>query len=62
MKQLIVGIAFLGIIGSLASALFFMMRGEKPGETDDTKRAGLPPSRRRCPAVEAVIIFLGRTS
>ncbi|MET4579386.1 twin transmembrane helix small protein [Ottowia thiooxydans] len=40
MKQLIVGLAFIGIIGSLASALFFMMRGEKPGETDDTKRAG----------------------
>lgn len=39
MKQLLVGIAFIGILGSLASALFFMMRGGKPGEADDPKRA-----------------------
>ncbi|MGB3067555.1 MAG: twin transmembrane helix small protein [Ottowia sp.] len=39
MKQLLVGIAFIGIIGSLASALFFMMRGSKPGEGNDPKRA-----------------------
>lgn len=39
MKQILVGLAFLGIIGSLASALFYMMRGSKPGETDDSDRA-----------------------
>lgn len=39
MKHLLVGLAFAGIIGSLASALFFMMRGSKPGETDDPERA-----------------------
>lgn len=39
MKQLLVGLAFVGIIGSLASALVFMMRGNKPGETDDPERA-----------------------
>ena len=39
MKQLLVGLAFVGIIGSLASALFFMMRGNKPGQADDPKRA-----------------------
>ena len=40
MKQVLVGIAFLGILGSLASALFFMMKGSKPGQPDDPKRAG----------------------
>lgn len=40
MKQILVGLAFVGIIGSLASALFFMMQGGKPGEADDPKRAG----------------------
>lgn len=39
MKQILVGLAFVGIIGSLASALVFMMRPPKPGETSDP-RAG----------------------
>lgn len=39
MKQLLVGLAFVGILGSLASALFFMMKRDKPGEPDDPKRA-----------------------
>jgi hypothetical protein len=40
MKQLLVGLAFVGIIGSLGSALFFMMRGGKPGpDNDDPHRA-----------------------
>lgn len=40
MKQVLVGIAFLGILGSLASALFFMMKGGKPGQPDAPQRAG----------------------
>lgn len=40
MKQLLVGLAFVGIIGSLAGALVFMMKPGKPGEADDPKRAG----------------------
>ena len=39
MKQVLIGVAFIGIIASLASALFFMMKGGKPGQTDDPKRA-----------------------
>ena len=39
MKQVLIGVAFIGIIGSLASALFFMMKGGKPGQPDDPKRA-----------------------
>ncbi|WP_028602617.1 twin transmembrane helix small protein [Ottowia thiooxydans] len=40
MKQIIVGLAFAGIVGSMVSALIFMMRGDKSGEDDDSKRAG----------------------
>ena len=39
MKQWLVGIAFLGILGSLASALFFMMKQGKPGDAPDARRA-----------------------
>jgi len=39
MKQLLVSLAFLGILGSLASALVYMMRGSKPGQQDDPERA-----------------------
>ena len=39
MKQLLVGLAFVGIIASLASAGVYMMRRDKPGEQDDRKRA-----------------------
>lgn len=39
MKQILVGIAFLGILGSLGSALFYMMRSDKPGEKSDPARA-----------------------
>ncbi|MCA0327133.1 MAG: twin transmembrane helix small protein [Proteobacteria bacterium] len=39
MKQVLVGLAFLGIIGSLASALVFMMQRGQTDETDDTRRA-----------------------
>lgn len=41
MKQLLVAIAFVGIIGSLASALLFMMKGGRPqaDEADDPRRA-----------------------
>lgn len=39
MKQVLIGLAFVGILGSLASALFFMMKKDKPGEPDDPKRA-----------------------
>ena len=40
MKQLLVGLAFVGIIGSLASALLLMLKPTKPGEADDPLRAG----------------------
>ena len=40
MKQWLVGIAFIGILGSLASALFFMMRHGRPGDAPDPRRAG----------------------
>ena len=33
-------VAFVLIIGSLASALFFMMRGGKPGDSADGQDAG----------------------
>lgn len=39
MKQLLIGLAFVGIVGSLASALFFMMKKDRPGQPDDPKRA-----------------------
>lgn len=42
MKQLLIGLAFLGIVASLASALVYMMRNGKPGErgeADDARRA-----------------------
>lgn len=39
MKQILVGLAFLGILGSLVSALVYMMRSDKPGEQNDPKRA-----------------------
>ena len=39
MKQALIGLAFVGILGSLASALFFMMKKDKPGQPDDPKRA-----------------------
>lgn len=39
MKQVLIGVAFIGIIASLASALFFMMKGGQPGQQDDPKRA-----------------------
>lgn len=40
MKQLLIGLAFAGIIGSLASALVIMMKPGRQGETDDPRRAG----------------------
>lgn len=40
MTKILVGLAFLGILGSLASALFFMMKHGRPGEADDPERAG----------------------
>lgn len=39
MKQMLVGFAFLGILGSLASALFFMLKHGKPGDAPDAQRA-----------------------
>ena len=39
MKQVLIGVAFIGNIASLASALFFMMKGGQPGQPDDPKRA-----------------------
>lgn len=39
MKQILVGMAFVGIIGSLALAMFFMLRPGKPGEADEPHRA-----------------------
>ena len=39
MNQALIGLAFVGILGSLASALFFMMKKDKPGQPDDPKRA-----------------------
>lgn len=39
MKQLLVGLAFVGILASLASALVFMMRGDGEGEGSDSRRA-----------------------
>ncbi|MFT3779645.1 MAG: twin transmembrane helix small protein [Ottowia sp.] len=40
MKGILVGLAFVGIIGSLASALVFMMRRDDPSGRDDPRRAG----------------------
>ncbi len=40
MKQALVGLAFFGILASLASALFFMLKQSKPGDKPDTQRAG----------------------
>lgn len=40
MKQILVGLAFVGILGSLASALMFMMRRGPPGEAGDARSAG----------------------
>jgi hypothetical protein len=36
--KILVAIAFLGILASLASALFFMMRSGKGEDKDDTRR------------------------
>lgn len=36
--KILIAIAFLAIIGSLASALFFMMRGGKDASKDDRRR------------------------
>ena len=40
MKQVLIGLAFVGILGSLASALFFMMKPGKPSAAPDARRAG----------------------
>ncbi len=40
MMKLLVGLAFIGIIGSLASALVIMMKPGKRGEAEDPRRAG----------------------
>lgn len=40
MMKLLVGLAFIGIIGSLASALVIMMKPGRQGEADDPRRAG----------------------
>jgi hypothetical protein len=40
MKQALVGLAFFGILGCLASALFFMLKHGKPGDKPDAQRAG----------------------
>lgn len=37
--KILVALAFLAILASLGSALFFMLRGDHPGE-DDRKRSG----------------------
>ncbi|HVZ44544.1 MAG TPA: twin transmembrane helix small protein [Ramlibacter sp.] len=39
MKYVLVGFAFIAIIGSLATALFFMLRGEKEGS--DKKKGNM---------------------
>ncbi|MDO5623277.1 MAG: twin transmembrane helix small protein [Pseudomonadota bacterium] len=39
MKNVLIGLAFAGIVGSLASALVFMMKGGQPGEGDEAARA-----------------------
>lgn len=39
MTQVLVAAAFVGILGSLASALFFMMKHGRSGEADDPLRA-----------------------
>ena len=39
MKQVLVGLAFVGIIGSMVSALVFMMRRDPPGQHQDPRRA-----------------------
>ena len=40
MKQVLFALAFAGILGSLASALVFMLRGDPQGEATDSRRAG----------------------
>ncbi len=40
MKQILVGLAFVGIIGSLASALAFMLKRDDASGKDDPHRAG----------------------
>ena len=39
MKQVLFALAFAGILGSLASALVFMLKRDKPGEKPDVERA-----------------------
>ena len=39
MKQVLFALAFAGILGSLASALVFMLKRDKPGENPDAERA-----------------------
>ena len=39
MKQVLFALAFAGILGSLASALVFMFKRDKPGEKPDAERA-----------------------
>ena len=39
MKQVLFALAFAGILGSLASALVFMLKRDKPGEKPDAERA-----------------------
>ena len=39
MKQALVALAFFGILASLASALFFMLKHGKPGDKPDAQRA-----------------------
>ena len=39
MKQVLFALAFAGILGSLASALVFMPKRDKPGENPDAERA-----------------------
>ncbi|QTD44623.1 twin transmembrane helix small protein [Ottowia testudinis] len=39
MKQMLFGLAFAGILGSLASALVFMLRRDKPSQAPEADRA-----------------------
>ncbi len=38
MKTALVTLAFIGILGSLGTALFFMMRGNADGQANDKRR------------------------
>ena len=59
--KILVAIAFLAILGSLASALFYMMRGSAPdpSKVNLDPAEALPPSKPTGNMVKALAIRVG---